>query len=268
MGLLDGLFGSGNHTSILGALGQKGQKISDPLAWLPGGLGDKWVDITSNKIPTMANKIGSKVMTPFDKVDEAINPVRQIPIVDRLGDTIRDKPADAAGIAIGSIFAAPAVAGGLGSAGAGAGSSAGGALGGSAGATGAGFSAAPGFTSGGAALGSTGGMTGGWGAVMGGGGPVASVAPGFTSGGQMTQNLSGMSSPTNWTQLAGNFMGQQQQNYAGQARQGNNGISDAMAETAARRRAQEMSLAQWNQQNTVFQPTAYRQQLAAQLRGR
>ncbi|WP_175221106.1 hypothetical protein [Achromobacter deleyi] len=125
MGLLDGLFDSGNHESILGAIGAPIQKWTDPMAWLPGGLGDKWVDLTSHKIPEMTNRVGSKIMTPFDRIDETINPVRQIPIVDRVGDVIRDKPGDAVGMALGGYFAAPALAGAAGSGGAGAGGAAG-----------------------------------------------------------------------------------------------------------------------------------------------
>ncbi|OMG85390.1 hypothetical protein [Achromobacter xylosoxidans] len=143
MGILDGLFDSGNHESIIGAFGAPIQKVTDPMAWLPGGLGDKWVDLTSHKIPEMTNRVGSKVMTPFDRIDETINPVRQIPIVDRVGDVIRDKPGDAVGIALGGYFAAPAIAGaagagGAGGAGAGAAGGAGGGLGGGMGALGTG----------------------------------------------------------------------------------------------------------------------------------
>lgn len=127
MGLLDGLFDSGNNESIIGAIGAPIQKYTDPLAWLPGGLGDKWVDLTSHKIPELTNKVGSKIMTPFDRVDETINPVRRIPVVDRVGDVIRDKPGDAVGIAMGSLFAAPALAGAAGMGGAGGAGAAGGA---------------------------------------------------------------------------------------------------------------------------------------------
>lgn len=125
MGLFDGLFGVGNHNSVIGAIGAPLQKISDPIAMIPG-IGDKWVNLTSNTIPRLVNTGLSKVITPFDKVDEAINPIRRIPIVDRVGDVVRDKPGDAIGLAIGAIYGAPALAGAVG------GGSAGGAAGGTA----------------------------------------------------------------------------------------------------------------------------------------
>ncbi|RPJ88407.1 hypothetical protein DY367_27765, partial [Achromobacter xylosoxidans] len=168
---LGGMFGKGDHSSVLGKIGGKIQKFTDPIAMIPG-VGDKWVDLTSNKIPELTNKTLSKVMTPFDRIDETINPVRKIPIVDRIGDVVRDKPGDALGLAIGGYFAAPAIAGAAGTAGGGstAASGIGGGLGGGLGAGGAGISVAPGFVSGGTALGSTAGMSGAWAPVLGGAG--------------------------------------------------------------------------------------------------
>lgn len=94
---LGGMFGSGDHSSVIGKLGGKIQKFTDPIAMIPG-VGDKWVDLTSNKIPTATNKVLSKVMTPFDRIDETINPVRKIPIVDQ--DQIDSPGADPASAAV------------------------------------------------------------------------------------------------------------------------------------------------------------------------
>ncbi|WP_354686691.1 hypothetical protein [Cupriavidus necator] len=123
MGLFDSVgdafynsFGDGDHSSPLGILGGAFQKYTDPIAMIAG---DKWVDLTSNKIPTWSNEMLSKVVAPFDKVDETINPVRRIGFVDEIGDVVKNKPASAIGTAIGAIFAAPALpgAGGAGAAG-------------------------------------------------------------------------------------------------------------------------------------------------------
>lgn len=173
MSILSGFF-DGGHDSIIGKIGGKGQKISDPLAWLPGGLGDKWVDLVSHKIPTMTNRLGSKVMKPIGQVDRRINPARQIPIVDKVSTAVENRPADAVGMAIGAYYAAPAMAGAIGGAAGGGASAAGGsALGSGAGA----ITAAPGATIGGSMIGNPatiGGMSGAWGGVAGGGAPAAS----------------------------------------------------------------------------------------------
>lgn len=158
MGLFDGLFGSGmfssgNHDSPIGAIGGKLQKISDPIAMIPG-VGDKWVNLTSNTIPRLVNTGLSKVITPFDKVDEAINPLRRIPIVDRIGDVVRDKPGDAIGLAVGAIYGAPALAGAMG----------GGAAGGAAGGTAASGGLGVGGTAGAGSAGLSGMSTAGLGA--------------------------------------------------------------------------------------------------------
>lgn len=235
MGILDGLFGGG-HNSIVGALGAKGQKWTDPLAWLPGGLGSKWVDLTSNKIPGMVNSVGSKVMTPFDRIDETINPARRIPIVDRVGDAVRNRPGDAAAIAAGGYFAAPAAMGAVG------GSTATG------GAAGGGITAAPGFSlgSGGSALGSAAGMTGSWGALSG-GGLGASTAIGDVSG------MSGSWQPvqnggTDWLSMvrqATSNMQQQQRRPA----QSDEAIQQVEEENRLRRMAEALRLSQFNAQN-------------------
>ena len=114
-----------DHSSIVGHLGKIGQKISDPLAWV---LGDKYTHLTSDVLPEKVNSGLSTVMKPFDKIDETINPVRKIPIVDRVGDIVKNKPGDAAALVAGAYFAAPALGGG----GAGGGAGSAGATGGEA----------------------------------------------------------------------------------------------------------------------------------------
>lgn len=112
-----------DHSSIVGKIGKLGQKISDPLAWV---LGDDYTHLTSDVLPEKVNSGLSTAMKPFDKVDKTINPVRKIPIVDRLGNIIAAKPGDAAAIAAGAVFGGAAAlggggAGGVGGAGAGGG---------------------------------------------------------------------------------------------------------------------------------------------------
>lgn len=140
----------GDHTSVYSKWGAKGQKLSDPLAWL---LGDKYVDFVSKKIPEATNRIGSQIMKPFEKVDKAINPIRKIPIVNEAGDEIAKKPGDAIGTVIGAVAGGGAlmgmgagggagVAGGAGGGAAGAGTGAGAGAGGAASGGGGGASAA------------------------------------------------------------------------------------------------------------------------------
>jgi len=278
---LGGMFESGDHSSVLGKLGGKIQKFTDPIAMIPG-VGDKWVDLTSNKIPTATNRVLSKVMTPFDRIDETINPVRKIPIVDQIGDAVRDKPGDAIGLAIGSYFAAPAIAGAMGGAGGGAagGASAGGLGGGAAGGGLGGLTVSPSFVSGGTAMGNLGGaggslgsfMGGGSGAVAGGGLNSLSVSPYYQSGGSYTGNLSGMSPQgSNWLDMAQQFMGQQsnQQQQQSQQSRKNTGIEEVVARNQAKRQAQAMALLQFNnaEAQAAQQRDGYNQRLAAQLRG-
>lgn len=134
----------GDHTSVYSKWGAKGQKLSDPLAWL---LGDKYVDFVSKKVPEATNRIGSQIMKPFEKVDKAINPIRKIPIVNEFQDEVAKKPGDAIGTVIGAVAGGGALMGmgaggaGGGAASAGAGSGAGGAAsGGGGGASAAGMS--------------------------------------------------------------------------------------------------------------------------------
>lgn len=190
MGLFGNTLSSSNHDSPVGMLGSKGQQWTDPIAWLPGGLGKKWVNLTSNEIPKMTNEVLSPVAQIGGKIDKAVNPLRKIPAVDNVMNTVEAKPADAIGTALGAYFAAPALAGIGGSSGA-----AGGGLGGGVGGAGAGT---------GDALGSFAGLSGQSGAVMGGGGAISSVAPGVTAGGSTalgsTAGMSGTFGP-----VAGGF---------------------------------------------------------------
>lgn len=172
MGIFDSLSGildSGNHDSILGAVGKPIQKWTDPLSWVTGG---KWADWTSTDIPRASNQVLSKVMTPFDRVDETINPVRRwVPGVDKIGDVVRDKPASAIGTAVGSFFGGGAALGALGGAGGGAG--------------------AGGAAAGGGATGS--GLAGGGSALGYGGGVQSSVLPGIFGGGTVPATYGGSS---------------------------------------------------------------------------
>jgi len=164
MGLFGNTLSASNHDSPIGAIGGDIQKWTDPIAWIPG-VGDKWVNLTSNEIPKWTNEALSPVARIGGKIDQTVNPVRRIPAVNNVMSTVEAKPADAAGLAIGSYFAAPAVAGAFGS---GAGGGAAGDL--------------SGVTGSGDALGSFSGLTGQSGAVMGGGGAINSVAPDVAAG--------------------------------------------------------------------------------------
>lgn len=170
-----------SHASFLGHLGKYGQKISDPLAWVGG---DKFTHLTSDVLPEKVNQGLSAVMRPFDKIDQTINPVRKIPIVNRMANITAAKPGDAMAIAAGAVFGGGALLGG------GAGGGAGGAAGGAGGAGSAGAGAAGGADVGGlaaldsAAVGAEGaapgllgaGEVGAGGAAAGGGADVAGLA--------------------------------------------------------------------------------------------
>lgn len=205
---LGDIFGKGNHESILGGIGGKIQKWTDPIAMIPG-VGDKWVNLTSNKIPELTNSALSKVMQPFEKVDKTINPLRKIPAFDRFGDLVADKPGDAIGTAIGAFFAAPAIGGALGGLGGGGAAGLGGAGGGGAGTLGAagyggGISSAglPGIF-GGASVAPSFGTGGGFlGGSLGTGSITGVSAPVFSSGGLLGSGGAGL--------FGGNGLSQQQ----------------------------------------------------------
>ncbi|RPJ87780.1 hypothetical protein DY367_31225 [Achromobacter xylosoxidans] len=79
-----------------------------------------------------------------------------------------------------------------------------------------------------------------------------------------------MSQQPGWTDLAQKFMGQQQQQAQQQgAQQQPDGLQRLMAENEAKRQAQAMALAQFNQlqEQAAAQRDQYRQRMAAQLRG-
>lgn len=79
-----------------------------------------------------------------------------------------------------------------------------------------------------------------------------------------------MSQQPNWTDLAQKFMSQQQQQAQQRGgQQQDNGMERLIAENEAKRQAQAMALAQFNQQQdqAAAQRDQYRQRMAAQLRG-
>jgi hypothetical protein len=115
-----------NHFSVLGHIGKYGQKWTDPLAWIGG---DKWTHLTSDVLPGKVNEVGSHIMQPFEYVDKTINPVRKIPIVNRVGDIVANKPGDVGALVAGAYFGAGALGGGAGGGGAGAGAGGGSYLG-------------------------------------------------------------------------------------------------------------------------------------------
>ena len=133
-----------DHSSIVGKIGGIGDKYLNPISWITGGKSTK---LTSEVLPEKVNSGLSTVMKPFDKVDKTINPVRRIPIVNRAGDIIANKPGDALAIAAGAVFGGGALLGGGAGGAAGGGAAAGGdglvaggggtAMGGSAGTLGA-----------------------------------------------------------------------------------------------------------------------------------
>jgi hypothetical protein len=166
-----------DHGSILGKIGGYGDKYLNPISWITGGKSTK---LTSTVLPEKVNSGLSKVMQPFDYVDQKINPARKIPIVDRVSNIVKAKPGDAAALVAGAYFGGAAALGGGGGGGAagGAGGAGGGlvsggggtAMGGSAGTLGAADSAAASSS-----LGLTAGDVGA-GAAAGGAGDVGGLA--------------------------------------------------------------------------------------------
>lgn len=128
-----------SHSSILGHIGGYVDRALNPISWATGG---KWTHLTSDVLPEKVNSGLSAVMKPFDKVDQTINPVRKIPIVNRVSNIVAAKPGDALAIAAGAYF------GGMAALGGGAG---GGVAGGGGAAAGAGGAAGEGTAMGGAA---------------------------------------------------------------------------------------------------------------------
>lgn len=110
-----------NHTSQLGRMLGKVQEGTDILN-LVGG--HKWSSLVNEKLPDFVNSAGSHVMQPFEYVDKTVNPVRKIPIVDRIGNIVAAKPGDAGALAAGAYFGGSAL---MGSGGFGGGGAAGGA---------------------------------------------------------------------------------------------------------------------------------------------
>lgn len=129
-----------SHSSILGHIGGYVDRALNPISWATGG---KWTHLTSDVLPQKVNSGLSAVMRPFDKIDQTVNPVRKIPIVNRVSNIVAAKPGDALAIAAGAVFGGAAALGGAGgSAGGGAAAGGGGtAMGGAAGTLGAADSA-------------------------------------------------------------------------------------------------------------------------------
>lgn len=98
-----------DHSSIIGKIGGFGDKYLNPISWITGG---KSTDLTSTVLPEKVNSGLSTVMKPFDKVDKTVNPVRRIPIVNRVGDIVANKPGDALALAAGAVFGGGAALGG------------------------------------------------------------------------------------------------------------------------------------------------------------
>lgn len=212
----DSLSGN-NYEDPLGEAGSKFQRYTDPLAMI---FGQKYIDLTSKRIPTEVNRALSSVVTPIDKASSYIDPLYSQTA--GIHNWVNHKPGSTIGAVVGSAFAAPALgsaagfgggagAAGADAAGAGAATGAGGGasslfgLGGGLGADagGAGASGLTGFFSGPAAYGDAG-LTGtvsaggsGLGSVMGGdlGGALGSSPTGLFSGllpgGGMTGTASG-----------------------------------------------------------------------------
>lgn len=100
-----------NQSSPIGAIAEPIQKWTDPLSWVTGG---KWADITSKDLPKATNQALQPIAQPINKFDKAVNPLREIPIVNNVANLAYAKPGDAIGLAIGSVFTGGALAGAAG----------------------------------------------------------------------------------------------------------------------------------------------------------
>lgn len=154
MGAIGNTLDPTNHDSPIGAIAKPIQKATDPLSWVTGG---KWADWTSTDIPRATNQILAPITQGLGKVDKAINPLRRIGIIDRIGDVAEAKPADTIGLVLGTIFSGGALAG----AGAGAGGGAGAGLAAGEGAAAAGTTGLAGGAAGGVGSGVGGTMAAG-----------------------------------------------------------------------------------------------------------
>jgi hypothetical protein len=95
MGVLGNTLDPTNHDSPIGALAEPIQKYTDPLSWVTGG---KWADLTSKDMPRWTNEALSPITQGLGQIDKTINPLRKIPIFDRIGDVAEAKPEVAPGI--------------------------------------------------------------------------------------------------------------------------------------------------------------------------
>lgn len=114
----DSLSGN-NYEDPLGMAGSKFQRWTDPLSWIGG---QKYIDLTSKKIPSLVNEGFSKVITPIDKATSYIDPLYSQ--TQGIHNWVDHKPASTVGAVVGTVFTGGALGGALG---AGAGGGAGGA---------------------------------------------------------------------------------------------------------------------------------------------
>jgi len=118
-------FSSSNSSSFVANLGEKGQKWTDPLAWM---FGEKYTQ-PLRQLGDQSNSVFAQIGKPFAKVDKAINPLRKIPVYDNFAKWTENKPVDTAAIAA-ALYAGAGAGGGGPGGGGGAAGGAGGAGGG------------------------------------------------------------------------------------------------------------------------------------------
>jgi hypothetical protein len=107
LGLGDASSGD-NSKSAVARIGSRGQKFTDPLAWI---FGDKYTGALED-IADKSNELFSKVTKPAGEIDKKINPVRKIPFVDKVATWTENKPVDTAAIVAGTVAGGAALAGG------------------------------------------------------------------------------------------------------------------------------------------------------------
>jgi len=109
----------GNYDDPLGMAGSKFQRYTDPLAWVGG---QKYIDLTSKKIPREVNRAFSSVVTPIDKATASIDPMYSQTA--GIHNWVDHKPGSTVGAVVGSIFTGGALGGALGAGAEGAGAGA------------------------------------------------------------------------------------------------------------------------------------------------
>lgn len=111
MGAIGNTLDPSNHSSPIGAVLEPIDKVANPLSWATGG---KWAEWENEDIPRFANQALSPITQTLGKVDQTINPLRQIPAVNNVMNVAESKPADTIGLAVGSMFTGGALGGALG----------------------------------------------------------------------------------------------------------------------------------------------------------